>query len=431
MIASKFIAVAAAAVLASASWAQQGGGGGGGQAPPGGGGGAPGGTAPPAPSPSIPTPSTTGRERQQIPQLGEQQPFPEMRRPIFLSGKVVLEDGTPPPEPVVIERVCNGVVRPEGYTDSKGRFSIELGRNALMMADASVGSAADAGFGGTGGFGTQRGSMANLGSPMGGLSERDLIGCELRASLPGYQSQVVMLSGRRLFDNPDVGTIILRRLGNVEGSTISMTSLSAPKDARKAYEKGREAVIKKKWTEAQKQLEKAVQLHPEYAAAWFELGRTFESQNNVAQAREAYGKALSADPKFINPYLQLAGIAARERNWEEVAEVTDRILQLNPFDFPGAYFYNAVANFNLRKLDAAEKSAKEALKLDTQHRFPKVNHLLGLILAQKHQFASAVTHLRNYLALVPDAPDAETVKKQLAEVEQFAAGTTSSPSPEP
>ncbi len=427
--AGRLIPVAAAAVLTLTGWAQQGGGGGGGQAPPGGGG-APGGTAPPTPSPSIPTPSTTGRERQQIPQLGEQQPFPEMRRPIFLSGKVILEDGTPPPEPVVIERVCNGVVRPEGYTDSKGRFSIELGRNALMMADASVGSAADAGFGGMGGLSSQRGSMANLGNPMGGLSERDLIGCELRASLPGYQSQVVMLSGRRLFDNPDVGTILLKRLGNVEGTTISMTSLSAPKDARKAYEKGREAVAKKKWNEAQKQLEKAVQLHPEYAAAWFELGRAFEFQNNAAQAREAYGKALAADPKFINPYLQLAGIAARERNWEEVAEITDRILQLNPFDFPGAYFYNAVANFNLRKLDAAEKSAKEALKLDTRNRFPKVNHLLGLILAQKHQFASAVTHLRNYLTLVPDAPDAETVKKQLAEVEQFAAQAGQAP-PQP
>jgi superkiller protein 3 len=272
--------------------------------------------------------------------------------------------------------------------------------------------------------------MANLGNPMGGLSERDLIGCELRASLPGYQSQVVMLSGRRLFDNPDVGTIILKRLGNVEGTTISMTSLSAPKDARKAYEKGREAVARKKWAEAQKQLEKAVQLHPEYAAAWFELGRAFEFQNNTAQAREAYGKALAADPKFINPYLQLAGIAARERNWQEVVEVTDRILQLNPFDFPGAYFYNAVANFNLRKLDAAEKSAKEALKLDTRNRFPKVNHLLGLILAQKHQFAGAVTHLRNYLTLVPDAPDAETVKKQLAEVEQFAAQSAQAP-PQP
>ena len=29
-------------------------------------------------------------------------------RPVFLSGKVVMEDGTPPPDAVIIERVCGG-----------------------------------------------------------------------------------------------------------------------------------------------------------------------------------------------------------------------------------------------------------------------------------------------------------------------------------
>ena len=63
----------------------------------------------------------------------QQQQMPEMVRPIFISGKVMLEDGTPPQESVVIERVCNGNARPEGYTDSKGRFSFEVGRNQGMF----------------------------------------------------------------------------------------------------------------------------------------------------------------------------------------------------------------------------------------------------------------------------------------------------------
>jgi hypothetical protein len=145
-----------------------------------------------------------------------------MQRPIFLSGKVVMDDGTPPPDSVVIERVCNGVVRPEGYTDSKGRFSFQLGQNTAVMADASVGSAADGG-----GFGG-RNSRNMGGMPgRGGLSERELMGCELRASLAGFRSEIVNLAGRRVMDNPDVGTIILKRLGNVEGLTISATSAMA------------------------------------------------------------------------------------------------------------------------------------------------------------------------------------------------------------
>src|SRR6516164_1710538 len=51
------------------------------------------------------------------------QPTTSIPQPIFVSGRVTLEDGTPPPEPVVIETVCNGSAHGEGYTDAKGYFS--------------------------------------------------------------------------------------------------------------------------------------------------------------------------------------------------------------------------------------------------------------------------------------------------------------------
>jgi tetratricopeptide (TPR) repeat protein len=348
--------------------------------------------------------------------------FPDMQRPIFLSGKVVLEDGTPPPDNVVIERVCNGIARPEGYTDSKGRFSFQLGQNQHMMQDASVSSAADAGFG-SNSPGMGAGGRGFPGGPGGGrgISERDLMGCELRANLAGYRSEIVNLSGRRVMDNPDVGTIILRRLGNVEGFTISATSALAPKDAKKAYDKGREAFRKQKWADAQKELEKATQLYPKYAVAWFDLGLVHERANNVEEARKAYTQALDADPKFVKPYLQIAGFQARENKWQEVADTTDRVIKMNPYDFPVAYFYNSVANLNLQKLDAAEKSAVEGKKIDTRRSIPKIDHVLGIILANKHDYSNAAQHLKSYLLAAPNASDAEMVRKQLAEVEKTLA----------
>src|SRR5262245_8418685 len=77
-------------------------GGGGGTANPGGGGGIGRTTAP--------TPRNTNTNTDTL------------NRPAYLSGKVQMDDGSAPPEPVVIERVCNGHPRAEGYTDSKGRF---------------------------------------------------------------------------------------------------------------------------------------------------------------------------------------------------------------------------------------------------------------------------------------------------------------------
>src|ERR1039458_9002152 len=36
---------------------------------------------------------------------------------IYLTGKVMLDDGTAPVSPVAIECVCNGAARVQGYTD--------------------------------------------------------------------------------------------------------------------------------------------------------------------------------------------------------------------------------------------------------------------------------------------------------------------------
>jgi len=42
---------------------------------------------------------------------------------------------------------------------------------------------------------------------------------------------------------------------------------------------------------------------------------------------------------------------------------------------------DAVANYNVGRFSEAERSAREALKFDTQHRDPEQEHLLGIILA--------------------------------------------------
>ncbi len=348
----------------------------------------------------------------------QRQQMPEMQRSIFLSGKVMLDDGTPPPEPVTIERVCNGNPRPEGYTDTKGRFSFELGRNSAMMADASTNSGSFDGIGNNSPGMPQARGAGNF--PGQGI-EQALMGCEIRASFPGFRSDVVNLAGRRLMDNPDVGTIVLHRMANVEGFTFSATSGLAPKEARKAFEKGRELIKKKKFVEAQREFEKATGLYEKYAAAWYDLGRIHESNQQTEPARKAYEASIAADKKYVNPYLNLSGIYAKEANWEKAAEFTGIALKLNPFEYPTMYFFNAVANLNLNKLEEAEKSAREARKLDAKNRMPKIDQVLGIILAQKRDLPGAKESLTAYLKSSPKAADADAVKKQLEQLDKLIA----------
>ena len=362
----------------------------------------------PTPSPSSTTNPSTTPTPASIPQ------------PIFVAGRVVLEDGTAPPGLVTLETVCNGSPHGEGYADSKGYFSIELGARNGVIQDASEYTPSrnwnTSGMTGTSAVSGPPGSSQS--------SERKYMACDLQAKLAGYRSQTVPLTGRRPMDDPNVGTILLHRNGPAEeGRTISAASLAAPKDARKAYDKGLAALKKKKFDDAQLDFEKAVEAYPKYATAWYELGMLQADQGKMDMARSYFDKASECDPKFVQPYLQVSILELQASRWQSLADVTDRIVKLDPFDYPQAFYFNAVANYNLHNMVAAEKSAMTAERLDTRHAIPKVSHLLGLILMYKKDYAGAAERLKTYLAFAPEATDTAKVRSLLAEVEKVTAAT--------
>lgn len=350
-------------------------------------------------------------------------PFPDQgglsQRPIFLAGKVMLDDGTPLPDRVKIERVCNGIARTEAYTDRKGQFSFQLGRN-MEMQDASSASAMPD-F--TGGNNTRR---TNGSLPAGGI-ERSLMGCDLRAELAGYRSDMITLANRHYMDDPNVGTIIMHRLGKDEGQTISVNSALAPKDARKAFDKSLEAINKKNLDEAQKNLEKAVELYPKYSAAWVMLGRLHEQREHPDEAGRAYRQAIAAEPKLIPPYERLSWLALNAGKWQELADWTDQLLRLNPTSGAETYYFSSVAQFQLQHYDIAEKNAREAIRLDPAEKLSRTHYVLGLALAQKQNFTASAQSLRHYLEVSPNIPDAEVIRKQLTQVEEAAKEEAQAP----
>jgi tetratricopeptide (TPR) repeat protein len=242
--------------------------------------------------------------------------------------------------------------------------------------------------------------------------------CELRARLPGYRSDTVSLAGRRMLDSPDVGVILLYPIAGIQGLTASATSARAPKDARKAYEKGLNAVKKSKLEQAEQEFRKAVQLYPKYAEAWYELGKTLERKERYPEAREAYASALAADSKYVYPYQQLYQMALREQNWKDLADKTNQLLRLDPYEFPVAYYFNALAHLELKEYDAAEKSAHQAVEADRKQSNPKTHYLLGAILVQKKKWTEAAASFHAYLKAAPNATDKVQVEKTLSQLDQ-------------
>ena len=349
---------------------------------------------------------------------------------MFLQGRVATNDGTPLPNNAVVERVCNNHVRQQVYASSKGDFSMQLGSRTDSIVDAS-------GDGASTGVGTKDSLM--------GIPRRDLTNCELRASATGFRSAIISLVEIDTFGSSiDVGAIVVERATKVEGTTLDAEPYKAPRDASKAYEKGLDAERNGKLASARKYFERAVEIYPRYAHAWFQLGAVLEKQDQNEAARSAYVQATAIDIKFLPPYLSLASMAYKSENWSEVLKLTGHILaldpmsqaaatgymlDLDPLDYTGVYFYNSFANFKLNRMEDAENSALKAEHLDLRTGFPQLHLLLAEIFARKNRYDAAILQTQIYLELVPNAKNADQVREQLAKWEKLNASVSTGDKP--
>ncbi len=330
---------------------------------------------------------------------------PDSSKPVFLSGRVLTSDGSLPAEGVAVQRVCGVSVTAQTQTDSKGRFTLQIGGNRLMVIDASSG-------------------LVRAGDPNGNATGRgsntaaSAWGCDVRAVLQGYRSDTVSLNDRHSLDDPYVGTILLHPVAKKgQGLSLSATSGFAPKPARQDYEKGLAALRRNSPDKAQKDFTRAVELYPRFAVAWFELGQTYERRAHTPEAREAYTKAIAADASNANPYERLYMLDLLEGQWQQAANTSEKVLRLDPIDFPRAYYFNALANAHLQNLAAAEKSAREATKLEGPAAEPKAHYILGLVLASKGNFTAAAESLRTFLKTASEGPEQRVANRILAMIE--------------
>ena len=371
---------------------------------------------PPAPAPPPSAPS--GRPTN--PAAGSVQPNQSREDLImFLLGRVATSDGTPVPNDVLVERVCNAGVRQQVHVSARGEFSMQLGSRTDSFLDATGGEPSQANLSGK--------------NSESGIPRRELANCELRASVSGFTSSVVNLVDLNgSLSSVDVGAIVVQRRTKIQGMTLNASAYQAPKDARKAYEKGLQAQKKGDLADAHKYFGKAVEIYPKYVNAWYQLGTVLQKEHQTDAARTAFTQATTIDAKFLPPYLSLSLMAYEAENWTAVLNFTRHILDLDPLNrVPGyvwdldplnyteAYFYNAVANYKLNKFADAEKSGLKAEQVDLPTRFPQLHLLLAEIFARKNDYPIAVSEIQTYLDLVPHAKDADQLREWLAKLEKL------------
>lgn len=303
------------------------------------------------------------------------------------------------------------------HTDIKGYFQFTLGAGPQGNMDYSASN--DASMSPTNN-GMQ--STAGVGSQFGG-SQNMLMGCEVEVSVPGYQPMSKPITDRAEVGGIDVGTLQLTRIAGVTGSSISVTSLLVPKDARKDFEKGDTEARSKNYVSATQHLQKAVTEYDKYAAAWNDLGNVYATERETEKSRQAFAKAIEADPHYIPPYLGLADLELQNKEFEPAVETAGKALELDP-SIGLANFIQTIGNFNLNRLDAADKSAQMTEKGPHQS-MPDLHALHAEILLQKHDYLNAAAQMRAYLKEFPQGRYADQMKKSLQQIEQSATDTGS------
>lgn len=313
-----------------------------------------------------------------------------------LLGKLVLEGEPLPWEPMLVGVDCKGSTVNLTQTDLQGRFVIRFVDNR---------------------------GIEKIPQDAQRQMETKYEGCIVRAQLSGFRSSAKTIKVSNFRDEPDLGTITLSSEGRGGGMEVSPTTKAAPAPAIKAYEKAREDWLEQNASGAQKNLQKAVQVDPQFAEAWLQLGK-IRKNTDPQGAKEDFAKALAADPNFVLPYEQLAALAVQEQKWDEAVKETGSALALDQAGTPQVWYYDALAKFQLGKTNEAQVSAEKVLAIDPRHTVPNAEQLLAVVLARKGEYGGAIAHLKNCLIYTPQGDGADLIKQQIAQLEKKTSPPT-------
>lgn len=290
-----------------------------------------------------------------------------------VSGRVLLEDRQPPPEPVLATFECHGA-SPGTLTDSKGGFSIKIGVQ-----------------------------QATRGNPI--PASLNIDGCRVRIRMQGFEDVLVTLDQPRRLSDLSLGDLTLQPAGPHAIAGFSVTGRNAPAKPRSNYVRAFDAINAGKYSEALTFLDKAIAAYPKYASAIELKGVVLERMGQREPARAAYQQAATVDPAYARPLVQLANMAAEDQNTTEAARWAAMVNRLVPGAYPDMYLIEGGAYCDLNRYDDAEKAAREGIAADPRGAYPGLRRLMGEVLYQKRSYAAALELFEWYLKEAPEAAD--------------------------
>jgi tetratricopeptide (TPR) repeat protein len=157
---------------------------------------------------------------------------------------------------------------------------------------------------------------------------------------------------------------------------------------------GNLALDKHDFALAAKQFEAALKLFPDEPELHYGLAQAYAPSDTAAMSG-AVEAALERNSNHVGSLLLLADHTIDAEDYNEAAELLDRIKAINPWH-PDAWAYRA-ALAHLQNQPHQEEGARETA-LQFWPTNPRVDYLIGLKLSQNYRFAEGAAHQRQALA---------------------------------
>ena len=201
-----------------------------------------------------------------------------------------------------------------------------------------------------------------------------------------------------------------------KSAPISVAEMQVPAKAREQMQKAIEAFDKGDTSKATQRLEKAIEIYPQYARAYENLGVIAARSGDRAKARSLYTKAIEVDERFVPAYVQLGRLEIQEKNYTQAETLLHKVMLLYP-EMPDLIALLAGAEYGNKEYANALADAQRVHTLPHHEKVADVHLLAAEILEMKNRNQEAVAEYRLYLTEAPNSPQAAAVQKAITDLE--------------
>lgn len=218
-------------------------------------------------------------------------------------------------------------------------------------------------------------------------------------------------------DTPAEAPPNISRLGRPAGR-ISIRRLKESHRLQRLYNKALDAWRKRKASEAQRRLEEALALDPEFPEALTFCGGIHAFAREWSLAEDKLRAAIQSDPTYSPAYVVLAGVYNSQRRFDDAQQATNQALAAGADTWDVQYEMARVL-IGKQQYEKAVAITDAALRLK-QHgsllHLAKAHALIGM-----RKYPEAVAELRVYLHDQPSGDGSRGARDLLQEVQNIVA----------